>query len=146
MCWWCLWWSARRCQGFHKESWWEWDRVHKTWQVRCWLFLRQIHQWQAPKLARDFQQKRCQGKHLDLEEENCFWWCRFFRCNNQKRHLGGHQSQMLKEEVFLPRMVLKFWKSWLQVVLDWILAEYYTIRLHVCVILKTRTFTECVGA
>ena len=41
MCWWCSWWSARGCQGFHKEAWWEWDQVHKTWQMHCWLFLRQ---------------------------------------------------------------------------------------------------------
>ena len=64
MCWWCSWWLARGCQGFHKEAWWEWDQVHKTWQMHCWLFLRQIHQWQTQKLARDFQQKRYHGKQL----------------------------------------------------------------------------------
>ena len=83
MCWWCSWWSARGCQGFHKEAWWEWDQVHKTWQMHCWLFLRQIHQWQTQKLARDFQRKRYQGKQLGLEEENCLWWCRFSRWSNQ---------------------------------------------------------------
>ena len=45
--------------------------------MHCWLFLRQIHQWQTQKLARDFQRKRYQGKQLGLEEENCFWWCGF---------------------------------------------------------------------
>ena len=65
MCWWCSWWLARGCQGFHKEAWWEWDQVHKTWQLYCWLFLKQIHQWQAQKLARDFQQK---SKQLGLED------------------------------------------------------------------------------
>ena len=24
-----------RCQGFHKEAWWEWDEVHKTLRVHC---------------------------------------------------------------------------------------------------------------
>ena len=52
MCWWCSWWSARGCQGFHKEAWWEWDQVHKTWQMHCWLFLRKNHQWPTQKLAR----------------------------------------------------------------------------------------------
>ena len=99
MCWWCSWWSARGCQGFHKEMWWEWDQVHKTWQMHCWLFLRQIHQWQTQKLARDFQRKRYQGKQLGLEEEKKFWWCGFSQGSNQKRHSEGCQSQMLKEEV-----------------------------------------------
>ena len=90
---------GKGCQGFHKEVWWEWDEVHKTWQMHCWLFWRQIHQWQAQKLARDFQRKRYQGKRLGLEEENCFWWCGFSRWSNQKRHSEGRQSQMLKEEV-----------------------------------------------
>ena len=94
--WWCSWWSARGCQGFHKEACWEWDQVHKTWQMHCLLFLRQIHQWQAQTLARDFQRKRYQGKQLGLEEENCFWWCRFSQWNNQKRHSEGCRSQMLK--------------------------------------------------
>ena len=26
---------ARGCQGFDKEAWWEWDQVHKTWQMHC---------------------------------------------------------------------------------------------------------------
>ena len=99
MCWWCSWWSAWGCQGFHKEAWWELDQVHKTWQMHCWLFLRQIHRWQTQTLARDFQRKRYQGKQLGLEEENCFWWCGFSQWSNQKRHSEGRQSQMLKEEV-----------------------------------------------
>ena len=32
-------------KGFYKEACWEWDQVHKTWQMHCWLFLRQIRQW-----------------------------------------------------------------------------------------------------
>ena len=63
------------------------------------VIFRQIHQWQAQKLARDFQQKSYQGKQLGLEEENCFWWCRFSWWSNQKRHSGGCQSQTFKEEV-----------------------------------------------
>ena len=97
MCWWCSWWSARGCQGFHKEAWCEWDQVHKTWQLL--IILRQIHQWQAQKLAMDFQRKRYQGKQLGLKEEDCFWWSGFFQWSNQKRHSEGHQSQMLREEV-----------------------------------------------
>ena len=73
MCWWCSWWSERGCQGFHKEAWWEWDQVHNTWH--CWLFLRQIHQWQTQKLATDFQRKRYQGKQLGLEEETTAVFC-----------------------------------------------------------------------
>ena len=42
---------GRGCQSFHKEAWWEWDQVHKTWRVNCWLFFRQIHHWQAQMLA-----------------------------------------------------------------------------------------------
>ena len=38
--------------------------------MHCWLFLRQIHQWQAQKLARDFQQKRYQGKQLVWRRKN----------------------------------------------------------------------------
>ena len=67
--------------------------------MHCWLFLRQIHQWQTQKLARDFRRKRYQGKQLGLEEENCFWWCGFSQWSNQKRHSEGRQSRMLKEEV-----------------------------------------------
>ena len=26
---------GKRMSWFHKEAWWEWDRVHKTWQVHC---------------------------------------------------------------------------------------------------------------
>ena len=55
-------------------------------------------QWQARKLARDFQWERYQDKQLGLSEKNCFWLCGFSRWDNQKRHLGGRQSQTLKEE------------------------------------------------
>ena len=27
--------DVRDGQGFHKEAWWEWDQVHKTWQIHC---------------------------------------------------------------------------------------------------------------
>ena len=73
MYWWCSWWSARACHSFHKEAWWEWDHVHKTWQMYCWLFLRQIHQWQAQNLARHFQRKRYQFSSSTL---NSWVWRR----------------------------------------------------------------------
>ena len=58
---------------FIKKVWWEWDQVHKTWQMHCWLFLRQIHQWQAQKLARDFQRKSYHwGQSVGFGGGNCF--------------------------------------------------------------------------
>ena len=95
MCWWCSWWPARGCQGFHKEAWWEWDQVHKTWQMHCWLFLRQIHQWQTQKLARDFQWKRYQGKQLGLEEENCFWGCGFSQWSEKTFGKSNKEKNLL---------------------------------------------------
>ena len=26
---------GKRMSRFHKEAWWEWDQVHKTWQMHC---------------------------------------------------------------------------------------------------------------